>query len=135
MRGVNGQDGRPGDCAGSGVARVQATACAADAGTVRARPAGAGRRQVMVLWASQTGNAEDFAAAAARRLSAEGHRASLAPMALADPAALPDDADLLLVTSTFGDGDPPTRGRVLGRARVTRRTAAHRQALLRPGLR
>jgi len=75
-----------------------------------ARPAAAARRQVMVLWASQTGNAEDFAAAAARRLRAEGHRASLAPMALAGPAALPDDADLLLVTSTYGDGDAPDNG-------------------------
>jgi NADPH-dependent sulfite reductase flavoprotein alpha-component len=91
-------------------ATAHAPAGLAGAGRVSARPAGAGRRQVMVLWASQTGNAEDFAAAAARRLSAEGHRAALAPMAQADPAALPDDADLLLVTSTYGDGDPPDNG-------------------------
>src|SRR6185437_947127 len=74
------------------------------------RSAAAGQRQVVVLWASQTGNAEDFAAAAAGRLSAEGHRASLVPMAEADLAALPADADLLVITSTAGDGDAPDNG-------------------------
>ncbi|MER6734543.1 molybdopterin-dependent oxidoreductase [Streptomyces puniciscabiei] len=72
--------------------------------------AGSVRRQVVVLWASQTGNAEDFASAAAERLTADGHPASLLPMAEADPAALPSDADLLLITSTFGDGDAPDNG-------------------------
>ncbi|MEU2280556.1 molybdopterin-dependent oxidoreductase [Streptomyces sp. NPDC013178] len=67
-------------------------------------------RQVVILWASQTGNAEDFAAATAERLTAGGHTASLLAMDEADPAALPSDADLLLITSTFGDGDAPDNG-------------------------
>ncbi|MGY5013971.1 molybdopterin-dependent oxidoreductase [Streptomyces sp. 900105755] len=67
-------------------------------------------RQVVVLWASQTGNAEDFAATAAERLTAGGHAASLVAMDQADPAALPTGADLLLITSTFGDGDAPDNG-------------------------
>ncbi|MFI9025449.1 molybdopterin-dependent oxidoreductase [Streptomyces sp. NPDC053560] len=67
-------------------------------------------RQVVILWASQTGNAEDFATATADRLTAAGHSASLLPMAEADPTALPPDADLLLVTSTFGDGEAPDNG-------------------------
>lgn len=67
-------------------------------------------REVLVLWASQTGNAEKFAAAAAERLSAAGHRAALLGMDDADPKSLPPDADLLLVTSTFGDGDAPDNG-------------------------
>ncbi|MGW2489063.1 molybdopterin-dependent oxidoreductase [Streptomyces sp. NPDC001606] len=71
---------------------------------------GSGRRQVMILWASQTGTAEEFAAAAAERLTAEGHPVSLLPMADTAPAALPADADLLLITSTFGDGDAPDNG-------------------------
>ncbi|MFF8591559.1 molybdopterin-dependent oxidoreductase [Streptomyces sp. NPDC015220] len=78
------------------------------------RPAGPAAdvapRPVVVLWASQTGNAEEFAAGAADRLTAAGHPASLMPMAEADPAALPSDADLLLITSTFGDGDAPDNG-------------------------
>ncbi|SEQ10591.1 sulfite reductase [NADPH] flavoprotein, alpha-component [Streptomyces sp. yr375] len=67
-------------------------------------------RRVVILWASQTGNAEDFAAATAARLTASGHPASLIPMDDADPAALPAGADLLLITSTFGDGDAPDNG-------------------------
>ncbi|SHL30521.1 bifunctional nitrate reductase/sulfite reductase flavoprotein subunit alpha [Actinacidiphila paucisporea] len=67
-------------------------------------------REVVVLWASQTGNAEEFAVAAARRLTGTGHRATLLGMADASPAALPAAADLLLITSTFGDGDAPDNG-------------------------
>lgn len=74
------------------------------------RPADAPRRQVMVLWASQTGNAEEFATAAAERLTAEGHPISLLQMDEVDPAVLPSDTDLLLITSTFGDGDAPDNG-------------------------
>ncbi|MGW2646264.1 molybdopterin-dependent oxidoreductase [Streptomyces sp. NPDC001393] len=68
------------------------------------------RRQVVILWASQTGNAEDFATAAVERLTARGHTATLLPMEQADPTALPSDSDLLLITSTFGDGDAPDNG-------------------------
>nr|WP_281291115.1 bifunctional nitrate reductase/sulfite reductase flavoprotein subunit alpha [Streptomyces montanus] len=67
-------------------------------------------REVVVLWASQTGNAEEFAVAAAERLAATGHKATLVGMDNADPRALPPGADLLLITSTFGDGDAPDNG-------------------------
>ncbi|MEU9988926.1 bifunctional nitrate reductase/sulfite reductase flavoprotein subunit alpha [Streptomyces sp. NPDC048045] len=71
---------------------------------------GTPRRQVVILWASQTGNAEEFATTTAERLTSDGHPAALLPMEGADPAALPSDADLLLITSTFGDGDAPDNG-------------------------
>ncbi|WP_399131847.1 molybdopterin-dependent oxidoreductase [Streptomyces sp. ITFR-16] len=74
-----------------------------------APPASPGR-EVVVLWASQTGNAEEFAAATADRLTETGHRARLLGMDQADPRALPPAADLLLITSTFGDGDAPDNG-------------------------
>ena len=74
------------------------------------RPGGSTGRQVMVLWASQTGNAEEFATAAAERLAAGGHPSRILRMEEADPAALPSGADLLLITSTFGDGDAPDNG-------------------------
>ncbi|MGW0936041.1 molybdopterin-dependent oxidoreductase [Streptomyces sp. NPDC002666] len=67
-------------------------------------------RDVVVLWASQTGNAEEFAAAAADRVTEVGHRARLVGMDTADPRTLPHAADLLLITSTFGDGDAPDNG-------------------------
>ncbi|MFJ4716633.1 molybdopterin-dependent oxidoreductase [Streptomyces sp. NPDC088785] len=70
----------------------------------------AGSPPVVVLWASQTGNAEEFADVTVRRLTDAGHAASLVAMDRADPAALPADADLLLITSTFGDGEAPDNG-------------------------
>ncbi|UGQ15684.1 bifunctional nitrate reductase/sulfite reductase flavoprotein subunit alpha [Yinghuangia sp. ASG 101] len=85
-----------------------ATVPAADAATV-VRDAPPPGRPVAVLWASQTGNAEDFAAHTAQRLTAAGHAVTLAGMDDADPAALPT-ADVLLITSTFGDGDAPDNG-------------------------
>ncbi|MEU9289364.1 bifunctional nitrate reductase/sulfite reductase flavoprotein subunit alpha [Streptomyces sp. NPDC048275] len=70
----------------------------------------AANREVVVLWASQTGNAEEFATAAAERLSATGHIARLVGMDEADVGALAHSADLLFITSTFGDGDAPDNG-------------------------
>ncbi|WP_433894467.1 molybdopterin-dependent oxidoreductase [Streptomyces sp. CA-111067] len=79
-------------------------------GPVDMGPVGAPAREVVVLWASQTGNAEEFAASAAKALTADGHAATLLGMADTAPAALPATADLLLITSTFGDGDAPDNG-------------------------
>ncbi|WP_345474720.1 molybdopterin-dependent oxidoreductase, partial [Actinoallomurus oryzae] len=81
------------------------------------RPAGAGDtgREIAVLWASQTGNAEGFAATTAERLTAAGHRVSLLCMDEAEPRTLPA-ADVLLISSTFGDGDAPDNGSGFWRA-------------------
>lgn len=68
------------------------------------------RREVVILWASQTGNAEEFATATAERLTTVGHSTSLVGMDQADLGQLPPAADLLLITSTFGDGDAPDNG-------------------------
>lgn len=60
----------------------------------------------MVLWASQTGNAEEFAAQLAARLSG----ARLITMNDADLADLAAAGEVVIVTSTFGDGGPPDNG-------------------------
>ncbi|MEU5659823.1 bifunctional nitrate reductase/sulfite reductase flavoprotein subunit alpha [Streptomyces sp. NPDC047737] len=73
-------------------------------------PDAAPGRQIVVLWASQTGNAEEVAAATARRLTAEGRAATLVGMDDSPLDTLPRTADLLVVTSTFGDGDAPDNG-------------------------
>jgi NADPH-dependent sulfite reductase flavoprotein alpha-component len=60
----------------------------------------------LVLWASQTGNAEEFAARLAGRLG--GSRlVNMDDMALAELAGA---RDVLVITSTFGDGGPPDNG-------------------------
>ncbi|MGE7385259.1 molybdopterin-dependent oxidoreductase [Streptomyces sp. NPDC004126] len=73
-------------------------------------PAAGTARRLIVLWASQTGNAEECAATAAARLTEAGRTAELLPMTEAEPAALKAGTDLLVVTSTFGDGDAPDNG-------------------------
>jgi NADPH-dependent sulfite reductase flavoprotein alpha-component len=60
----------------------------------------------LVLWASQTGNAEEFASSVAGRLT--GSR--LVAMDDATLGDLTDRRDVVLVTSTFGDGGPPDNG-------------------------
>lgn len=63
--------------------------------------------QWLVLWASQTGNSEDLAETCTQRLRSKGQRVRMMAM---DDAKLEDlcgAAGVLLVTSTFGDGEPP----------------------------
>ncbi len=60
----------------------------------------------LVLWASQTGNAEEFADQVSRRLGG----ARLSAMDDVDVAELSDAGEVVIVTSTFGDGGPPDNG-------------------------
>ncbi|MFI5916276.1 molybdopterin-dependent oxidoreductase [Dactylosporangium sp. NPDC051541] len=67
-------------------------------------------RTIEILWASQTGNAEELAAHVSRRLTGEGWRANLRGMTAAAGELLHGGNDLLVITSTFGDGDAPDNG-------------------------
>lgn len=60
----------------------------------------------LVVWASQTGTAEDFAAGLAGRIDG----AALVNMDELDLADLAAARDILVITSTFGDGGPPDNG-------------------------
>jgi sulfite reductase (NADPH) flavoprotein alpha-component len=70
------------------------------------RPVVGGGHGPLVLWASQTGNAEDFAGRLARRLG-DSQLANMDDVPLARLAAA---RDVVIVTSTFGDGGPPDNG-------------------------
>ncbi len=61
----------------------------------------------LVMWASQTGNAEEFAARVAEQL---GGSSDLMNMNDCDLSALTSARDVIVVTSTFGDGGPPDNG-------------------------
>ncbi|MFK3725605.1 molybdopterin-dependent oxidoreductase [Pseudomonas monteilii] len=61
----------------------------------------------LVLWASQTGNGEHLAALCAQRLSSAGQRTRVQAMDSVELGQLRDAAGVLLVASTFGDGEPP----------------------------
>lgn len=85
----------------------------------RLRPPGAKpakRAPVMVLWASQTGNAEELAADIAARLGNADVPVSLRAMDDFPVAELATTRELLLVTSTTGDGEPPDNGAGFWRA-------------------
>ncbi len=70
---------------------------------------------VTILWASQTGNAEDFAARCADRLKAEEYGVTLSSMNAFGVARLKGIERVLFIASTFGDGDPSESGDVFWR--------------------
>ncbi len=74
------------------------------------------RAPVVVLWASQTGNAEELADDVAAQLGQAGLPVALRGMDDFPPADLPTTRELLLITSTTGDGEPPDNGAALWRA-------------------
>ncbi|RZT83257.1 sulfite reductase (NADPH) alpha subunit [Pseudonocardia sediminis] len=79
-------------------------------GGTAAEATGESPETVVVTWASQTGNAEEHAGDVAARLREAGHAVELVGMDDVDPARLPSMPTLLVVTSTFGDGDAPDNG-------------------------
>lgn len=71
---------------------------------------------IVVLWASQTGNAEDLATDIAARLGEANLPASLRGMDEVPVTELSTTRQVLLITSTTGDGEPPDNGAALWRA-------------------
>ncbi len=67
-------------------------------------------QSITILWASSTGNAEGFAEQCAQRLKTEGYLVTLAGMDSFKLVDLVNVSRLLLLASTFGDGDPPDNG-------------------------
>ncbi|HEV2638479.1 MAG TPA: bifunctional nitrate reductase/sulfite reductase flavoprotein subunit alpha [Actinocrinis sp.] len=92
--------------------RAGSSAAAGAASSASAPRGGDGppTREVVVLWASQTGNAEEVAGNVGSRLSEAGQRVSLRSMAEAPLESLQPGTDCLIITSTFGDGDSPDNG-------------------------
>ncbi|MBT2266715.1 bifunctional nitrate reductase/sulfite reductase flavoprotein subunit alpha [Rhodococcus erythropolis] len=68
------------------------------------------RAPIVVLWASQTGNAEEFAAACAARLGEVGLPVVMHAMDEFPAADLAVTREVLLITSTSGDGESPDNG-------------------------
>ena len=84
------------------------------------------RAPIVVLWASQTGNAEELATEIATQLGEAGLPVALHSMDDFPAAELPATRRLLLITSTTGDGEPPDNGAGLWRALTGgQRTAIH----------
>jgi sulfite reductase (NADPH) flavoprotein alpha-component len=74
------------------------------------------RAPIVVLWASQTGNAEELAADVAAQLGEAQLPVTLHSMDEFPVADLLTTRELLVITSTTGDGEPPDNGAGLWRA-------------------
>jgi sulfite reductase (NADPH) flavoprotein alpha-component len=62
---------------------------------------------VTILWGSQTGNAEGVAKKFLKVLNSGNYEPKVFDMAAYDKSRLPTEKNLLLITSTYGDGEPP----------------------------
>lgn len=62
---------------------------------------------VTILWGSQTGNAEGLARKLVKRLKKGNFEPESFNMAEYDRERLPQEKNLLIITSTYGDGEPP----------------------------
>ena len=63
-----------------------------------------------MLWASQTGNGEQLAERCAARLRDAGLSVQLSCLEAVSPSQLQGVASVVLIASTFGDGDAPDSG-------------------------
>lgn len=91
--------------------RRKKRAARAAAAAVGGEAAGAGDDVLLIAYASQTGTAERLAWQSAAALRAAGQRVRVRPLAALDAAALSDTRRLLLVASTFGEGEAPDAAR------------------------
>jgi sulfite reductase (NADPH) flavoprotein alpha-component len=73
----------------------------AGAAAVAAKP------KVNVFFGSQSGNAESIAKRLVKEAKKQGYEATIAALEKASPAALAHEKCALIVTSTWGEGDPP----------------------------
>ena len=72
-----------------------------------AQQAAAPAAKATILFGTQTGNAEALASQAAKKLKASGVEAKAVDMEGFDGASLVDEDNVVVITSTYGDGEPP----------------------------
>lgn len=68
---------------------------------------------VTILWGSQTGNSESLGKKLSKSLAAKGHTPNLRSMADVSPEDLITSEHVLIITSTYGDGEPPDNAAAL----------------------
>jgi sulfite reductase alpha subunit-like flavoprotein len=88
-----------------GISSTLAHAPASPAAVAAAPPAAG--IPVTIAYGSQTGNAESLSKKVAKTLAAKGHAPAVKDMADLTPDSLTSLGHLLIITSTYGDGEPP----------------------------
>lgn len=76
-------------------------------------PAAAALVPLTILFGSQTGTAETLAKRAAKAAGKRGFAAVVLDMAQVDVARLAAEKNVLFITSTYGDGEPPDNAKAL----------------------
>lgn len=76
-------------------------------------PAPATLQPLTILFASQTGTAESLAKKTGKEAGKRGFAPTILDMAQATPASLASEKNLLVITSTYGDGEPPDSAKSL----------------------
>lgn len=66
-----------------------------------------------ILWGSQTGTAEAFAKQLAKKAKAAGFSPSIHDMSSIEPSTLVSMKSVAILTSTYGDGEPPDNAAAL----------------------
>jgi sulfite reductase (NADPH) flavoprotein alpha-component len=66
-----------------------------------------------ILWGSQTGSSEGLAKRAAKEAGKRGFAATILDMGAVDLARLGTEKNVLVITSTYGDGEPPDNAKAL----------------------
>lgn len=69
-----------------------------------ALPAG---KSISIIWGSQTGTSESLAKKAYKKLTSAGHIVTVLDMAEVSSEILAATENLFVITSTYGDGEPP----------------------------
>lgn len=75
------------------------------------RPAAATLKPLTILFGSQTGTAENLAKRAAREAGKQGFAATVCDLAAYTVDRLSQEQAVLLITSTYGEGEPPDNAR------------------------
>jgi sulfite reductase (NADPH) flavoprotein alpha-component len=81
--------------------------CQTGAPAAAPQPAAAAKLKLNVLFGSQSGNAESIAKRLVKEAKKQGYNATIAALENATPAQLAQESCALIVTSTWGEGDPP----------------------------
>ena len=76
----------------------------------------AAKPKLVILYATESGNSEALAGSARKAAQKAGFAARTLDMADADPAALRDAKNLLVIAATWGEGEPPQRAAPFMRA-------------------
>ena len=79
----------------------------------RSAPASQPLVPLTILFGSQTGSAEGLAKRAAKEAGKRGFAATILDMAQTDVAKLAAEKNVLIITSTYGDGEPPDNAKAL----------------------